>query len=76
MELKSLIQWISASRAGKELIYHPFEQKRLHKELPPIIEILTNGQHPIQTDDLLCFLMELDPDVSVLSQLKHYAQNR
>ena len=72
VELKILIQWISAARAKKELFYHPFEQKRLYEEIPPLIKLLTSRPNTLKISDVLSFLLSLDPEISVLSQFKDF----
>ncbi|MEI6604955.1 MAG: hypothetical protein WCP35_06575 [Verrucomicrobiota bacterium] len=40
VELKSILQWLAASRAGRAIHYHPWNEERVYRELPPLAERL------------------------------------
>jgi len=73
VELKSIIQWIAASRSGKKMHYYPWSQARVFNKLPELSETLVRKN--ITTGDLSAFLLnKLQKSNNVYNQIaEHYS---
>lgn len=40
LELKSVIQWLAASRARREMHYFPWDEESVHEEFPPLVDAM------------------------------------
>jgi poly(ADP-ribose) glycohydrolase len=70
VELKSLIQWIACSRAGKILHYFPWNNENIYATFPEIAKILTEKR--VTIGDLTSFLLEKNVAGSVFSFVREY----
>ena len=71
-ELKSLIQWVSASRAGKTLLYHPFNQQNLHRRLPIVVDEVQTRSETFRVGEMVRFLLQIRPTTSVFRQFEQW----
>ena len=72
VELKTLIQWTSASRAGKTLLYHPFEQEILHRKLSTLSDRIRARKDPVGVAQMIHFLLHIQSTRSVLHQFEQW----
>jgi poly(ADP-ribose) glycohydrolase len=67
-ELKSIIQWLACSRAGKTMNYFPFDNERVFRQLPNVAEKLIASR--LTVGRLAGFLLEELQPGNLFGQLK------
>jgi poly(ADP-ribose) glycohydrolase len=74
-ELKLLIQWLSASRAGKNICYFPFDNERLYERFNAIqVEMKDKGLH-LRVCDVMQFFSMMQPRL-VFKQFRQFMYSK
>ena len=73
-ELKSLLQWASASMAGKSIAYFPFDHEVIAEQYGDITHLAV--QKELRVCDLIQFVSSIHPKVSVARQFAEWVQNQ
>jgi len=73
-EFKSLLQWISASRAGKNVEYFPFDHRNIANHYPQYVKCALEKK--LRVCDLLHFARTVEPHQSIASQLKTWLASK
>lgn len=73
-ELKSLLQWASASMAGKSIAYFPFDHEVIAKQYGENTRLAV--QKELRVCDLIQLVSSIDPKESVARQFAEWVQNQ